>query len=115
MHDLDFWTAMVIFAIVGMVGRIVKTFFNHLTKMAELKNKAAVTKTLNTVQEFQALRAEIQQLRETCTQYDLSLQHLLENVDQRVSHLEARLRPTATSYAPQAADEQQVPLGRSID
>lgn len=54
-------------------------------------------------QELAALRAEIAAMRDTSTQFDMSLENSIERLEQRVSHIETKTRP-----APAPQDTPQV-------
>lgn len=55
--------------------------------------------------QLESLRAELVRLRDTSTQYDISIQHSLEDLQRRVGKLEAGRNATATFGA---AGEQEV-------
>lgn len=52
--------------------------------------------------QFEALREEVARLRDTSTQYDISIQHTLEDLQRRVEHLETRRQ-----YNPVAVGEEE--------
>jgi len=57
--------------------------------------------------QLQALRAEVAQLRDTSTQFDLSLEHAVQRLEERVSRGEAKSAPSQ----PQTAAEEPQRLG----
>ncbi|HEY3333104.1 MAG TPA: hypothetical protein VGK19_23930 [Capsulimonadaceae bacterium] len=100
----------IIAIIMGVGSQMLKRILEHQRAMEEIKQRQGGGDGLRA--DIEALRHEVARLRETSTQYDLSLQNVLETVDQRVTHIETRLRqpvPTATT-APE--DQQQLHVGR---
>lgn len=65
---------------------------HHKRKMEELRLQSQGTVNHQMRAEMDALRAEIQQLRDTSMQYDLSFDAALQRVEQRVGHVEMQQR-----------------------
>jgi hypothetical protein len=74
---------------------------HHRRKMEELslRKQAVVAETIRA--EFASVRAEIQALRDTTMQYDLSFDTTLQQMDQRMTHLERTVRNQTLGEAPQ--------------
>jgi len=60
----------------------------HRKEMLQMELEKRRLSNQEVAKQIEALRAEIAQLRETSTQYDLSLQANLENLQERVRTLE---------------------------
>ncbi len=81
-----------IVAIIGGIGsEIIGKLLKHRERLAEIKAKVQTRSSTNVVPASNdALREELALLRDTCTKYDMSLQHALEEVQHRLEFLEAR-------------------------
>lgn len=60
----------------------------HRKEMLQMELEKQRLSNQEVARQIEALRAELAQLRETSTQYDLSLQANLENLHERVRYLE---------------------------
>jgi chromosome segregation ATPase len=106
MHDMQ--GVLAIFFLFGTPFAVVAalTFRMYLKHQAEMLDRKLLAQSLLTGQtqsEISALRQELAQLRDTSTQYDVSLQHSLEELQHRVATIEARNRKGSTL----APEEQQ--------
>jgi TolA-binding protein len=63
----------------------------HRKEMARLEMERRTTVNQEIVAQIEALRREIAELRHTTTEYDMSLQMNLENLQERVRTLEQQL------------------------
>ena len=54
------------------------------------------------------MRAEIAGLRDTSTQFDMSLEHSVERLEERVGRIETKAAPRPTTYT---QPEESQPLG----
>jgi TolA-binding protein len=63
----------------------------HRKEMARLEMERRTTVNQEIVAQIEALRREIAELRHTATEYDMSLQMNLENLQERVRTLEQQL------------------------
>jgi hypothetical protein len=71
---------------------------HHKRKMEELRQNREGKMAEEIRAEFTAVRAEIQALRDTTMQYDLSFDSALQHLERRMTHVEQRtLRPTEES------------------
>lgn len=90
-----------LFLLLGGLGMLVLAvplyaiWASHRRKMEEIRQRGLQQVDRNTQAQFDAIRAELHQLRDTSTQYDMSLENTLKQmddslsrVDQRVSNLE---------------------------
>ncbi|MCS7209290.1 MAG: hypothetical protein NZ874_06930 [Fimbriimonadales bacterium] len=67
----------------------------HRKEMLQMELEKRRLSNQEVAKQIEALRAEIAQLRETATQYDMSLQANLENLQERVRYLEQQLEQAA--------------------
>jgi len=77
--------------IIGIIGGILSDGFNNWLKHRERKRSGVGSLMAD---EVAALREEVAKLRSTSTQYDMSLQQLLEHMSQRIDNVESRLPST---------------------
>jgi hypothetical protein len=73
----------------------------HTERMAEISRAQASSEASSS--EIAALREEVAKLRDTTTQYDLSVEHALQELNQRLAVVERGMRvknPAQTEEAP---------------
>ena len=75
----------------------------HQREMMQLKLRLQQHGQGNVGADMQALRQEIQALRETSMQYDLSFDAALQRLEQRVIRTEQAMQPVAQTVVPHAA------------
>jgi hypothetical protein len=91
MHDIIPMIGLAI-PIVGMLGGFLIAITAILTKASarrhemELKYKQAAPVSRDL--EIKALKEELASFKDTSTQYDMSLEHTLQRIEQRISRLE---------------------------
>jgi hypothetical protein len=68
-------------------------------KMIQEQNKKAGKGDGNALTEIAALRAELAALRDTSTQYDISLEHTMQRIEHTVQHVEQRVGRLETKSA----------------
>src|SRR5579884_4258306 len=75
----------------GITNSIVKNILRHSERKMEITAQWKVHGGAGALRaEIAALRDELARLRDTSTQYDISIQHMLEELHQRVAFLESR-------------------------
>lgn len=74
---------------------------HHRRKMEELKIQQRVAVDRNVQGQLDDIRSEIQSLRDTALQYDLSFDTNLQQMEQRLAALERQSRPIASEEATQ--------------
>ncbi|MDR3709803.1 MAG: hypothetical protein P4L33_16020 [Capsulimonadaceae bacterium] len=85
-----------IVAICAVFGvKALKVLLLHQQTIETIRAQRDARAADTSVADIEALRRELRELRETSTQHALSLQSLLETLDQRVDHLEAQSRASA--------------------
>ncbi len=103
-----------VFGVAGLAGSvaIIMQYFTEKLKVQKLQITQQTGGVEQLKQELKSLRQEIAQLRDTTTQYDMSVDKTLHEAQQRITHVEGMLR---REYAPPAttADEsrQHVRIG----
>lgn len=75
----------------GLLIPITAMVIKHRKEMMEMELEQRRLSNQEVFKQLEALREEIAQLRETSTQYDMSLQANLENLQERVRYLEQQL------------------------
>lgn len=83
---------------------LIWTYHKRKIEEMRLQKQGNMNETLRS--EFEAVREEIKALRDTTTQYDLSIDHSLHQMEQRLSHLEVQQRSL-----PAQTDVQNLYLG----
>lgn len=92
-------TVMDVIALVAVIGifgpglliPITAMVIKHRKEMMKMELEQRRLSNQEVFKQLEALREEIAQLRETSTQYDMSLQANLENLQERVRYLEQQL------------------------
>jgi hypothetical protein len=69
---------------------IVAILTHHHRKVLEMKLRLKQETDQSLRRELQSIRSQIEQLRDTTTQYDMSFDTALQRLEARVSHLETR-------------------------
>lgn len=62
----------------------------HFRQLAQMKMNRSSEQDQTLLHELQAVKQQIEQLRDTTTQYDMSFDTALQRLEARVSHLETR-------------------------
>ena len=81
----------VVAIVMGIGAQIIKNFLAHQERKYKLKLESQSSASGSVTADIQALRDEVARLRDTSTQYDISIQHSLEDMQQRLEFLERRL------------------------
>lgn len=63
---------------------------SHFRQLAQMKTNRSSEQDQALLNELQAVKQQIEQLRDTTTQYDMSFDTALQRLEARVSHLETR-------------------------
>jgi hypothetical protein len=94
---VDILVVMIVF---GSGAYCLRMVLDHAHKSEQLKARGSSVLAPAQTSEIERLREEVRSLRETTAQHSLSLQHLMETLDQRVSNLEARSRTASYTEEP---------------
>ena len=94
--------------VLGVGSGIVQSILKSQERRLELRLQAQQGKNEDVTRQIEAMRAEIAGLRDTSTQFDMSLEHSVERLEERVGRIETRSapRPAAVSQP-----EESQPLG----
>ena len=85
---------------------------HHRRKMEELKVQRAYLHSQDIQAQFDAIRAEIRDLRDTSMQYDLSFDAAMHRVENRLEHLERKSIAQNTNYASETPQQNPLYGGR---
>jgi predicted RNase H-like nuclease (RuvC/YqgF family) len=83
--------------------KITKDKQEHELKLTQMKVQNNLNQPDTPTSDIEALRHEMAELRKTTSEYDLSIQHLLENLEKRMSYLESE--NIRSRYANQSQDD----------
>jgi hypothetical protein len=93
------WVFIPIIAIAMVLGsKMLSMVLSHREQMASIRGSRSVTTHPDLMAELQQLRTDMARLRDTTTQYDMSIQHTLEQVQIRIAALEAE-KPSSWNHA----------------
>lgn len=97
-------------AIVGSLGAVIaRMWFRHEERKLQLRSQGGVSQETDSLRtEFDALRTELARLRDTSTQYDISIQHTLEDMQQRLERVESRRAVTMPATREEAPAQETV-------
>jgi prefoldin subunit 5 len=80
----------------AIVIPVMAMVLKHRKEMAQLKRERSTATNQEVLAQIEELRREIAELRRTTTEYDMSLQVNLENLQERVRALEAERESHST-------------------
>jgi hypothetical protein len=108
---LIIWELVALILIVGIPAAILSVplaliWTYHRRQMEELRQRRGGMIADDIKAEFAAVRSEIQALRDTALQYDLSFDNSLQQMEHRLSYLERQAR-----VQPQEPTEQKLTIG----
>ena len=83
--------------VLGVGGGIVQSILKSQERRLELRLQAQQGKNEDVTRQLEAMRAEIAGLRDTSTQFDMSLEHTVERLEERVGRVETKVAPAASS------------------
>jgi 7-keto-8-aminopelargonate synthetase-like enzyme len=97
----------------GIVSGILRTFLRHRAEMAAFQAKTRPDSVAG-LDEVVKLRNEFAQLRDTTTQYDMSIQYTLDELRQRIEFLESQRHEAVIKRQTMPTEEplQQILAGR---
>ena len=84
----------------GIGGDIVKRIIKSQERRLEMRLQAQQGQNKDVTHQIDALRAEVARLRDTSTQFDMSLEHSVERLEERIGRVETKVAaPVASSQA----------------
>ncbi len=95
--------------ILAITGGIVQSILKSQERRMEMRLRAQQGQNEDVTRQIDALRAEVARLRDTSTQFDMSLEHSVERLEERVGRVETRVA-AAPAAAPPSEDVQRVGL-----
>jgi TolA-binding protein len=90
--------------VMGIGSGMLKMWTNHQQEMARIRSASRAQVGEAAQGQFEDLRRELMALRDTTTQYDMSVEKALEEIRHRLTVVEGR---TGASYRPVVAPEEQ--------
>lgn len=94
--------------VLGVGGGIVQSILKSQERRMEMRLNAQQGKNEDVTHQIDALRAEIAGLRDTSTQFDMSLEHTVERLEERVGRVETKAAPRPATVS---QPEESQPLG----
>lgn len=76
-------------------GSIVQNVMKSQERRMEMRLRAQQGQNEDVTRQLEALRAEVAGLRDTSTQFDMSLEHSVERLEERVGRIETKTTPSA--------------------
>jgi uncharacterized coiled-coil protein SlyX len=83
-------TIWILIPLVAVGGGIVKNILSSQEKRLEMRLNAQQGQNEDVTRQIAALRAEVAALRETSTQYDLSFEHMVQRLEDRLGRIETK-------------------------
>ena len=98
--------------VLGVGSGIVQSILKSQERRLELRLQAQQGQNEEVTRQLAALRAEVAGLRDTSTQFDMSLEHTVERLEERVGRIETKAAPSAARpmLPSQPEETQQVGL-----
>lgn len=96
--------------ILAIGSGIIQSILKSQERRMEMRLQAQQGKNEDVTQQIDALRAEVARLRDTSTQFDMSLEHSVERLEERVARIETKAAAAPQAPAPQTGEVQRVGL-----
>lgn len=97
--------------LVAIAGSIIQNVLKSQERRMEMRLRAQQGQNEDVTQQLAALRAEVAGLRDTSTQFDMSLEHSVERLEERIGRIETKTAPAVRSVAaPQPEETRHVGL-----
>lgn len=97
--------------IVAIAGSIIQSVLKSQERRMEMRLRAQQGQNADVTQQLEALRAEIAGLRDTSTQFDMSLEHTVQRLEERVGRIETKAAPAALRREPLSQPEEAQQVG----
>ena len=94
--------------VLGVGGGIIQNVLKSQERQMEMRLRAQQGQNEDVTRQLDALRAEVAGLRDTSTQFDMSLEHSVERLEERVGRIETRAAPRPATAS---QSEGSQPLG----
>lgn len=92
----------------GIAAGVIKMILRHEEQRERMRFQSTGAGNEAWRAEIETLRQELSRLRDTSTQYDVSIQHTLEDLQQRMERLEARRAVGGMSSASALEETEQI-------
>ena len=96
--------------VLGVGGGIIQSILKSQERRLELRLQAQQGKNEDVTHQLEAMRAEIASLRDTTTQYDMTNDHIVQRIEERLGRMETRL--AVRQAEPRAEDQPLQQLNR---
>ena len=83
--------------VLGVGGGIIQSILKSQERRLELRLRAQQGQNEDVTRQIEALRVELAALRDTTTQYDLTNDHVVQRLEERLGRLETRSAVTSVS------------------
>jgi predicted nuclease with TOPRIM domain len=93
--------------VLGVGGSIIQNILKSQERRLELRLQSQQGTNEEVTTQLKALRAEIAGLRDTSTQFDMSLEHTVQRLEERLGRIESK-EQSSISPAPAAEETQRV-------
>ncbi len=97
--------------VLGVGGGIVQSILKSQEWRMKMRLQAQQGKNEDVTRQLDALRAEIAGLRDTSTQFDMSLEHSVERLEERVGRIETKTAPATVRSASLSQPEEAQQVG----
>ena len=94
--------------VLGVGGGIVQSVLKSQERRMEMRLQAQQGQSEDATRQIDALRAEVARLRDTSTQFDMSLEHSVDRLEERVGRIETKTAPRPATVS---QPEESQPLG----
>ncbi len=94
--------------VLGIGGGIIRSILASQERRLELRLQAQQGQNEDVTRQLAALRAEIASLRDTSTQFDMSVEHNVQRLEEKVARIEAKGQ---SSVMPASAPEETQRVG----
>lgn len=95
--------------VLGIGSGIVQSILKSQERRLELRLQAQQGQNEDVTRQLAALRAEIASLRDTSTQFDMSVEHAVQRLEEKVARIESKGQASAIP-APMTEETQRVGL-----
>lgn len=95
--------------VLGIGSSIVQSVLKSQERRMEMRLRAQQGQNEDVTRQLEAMRAEIAGLRDTSTQFDISLEHSVERLEERVGRVETKVAAAPVAASP-AEEVQRIGL-----
>ena len=108
MREILVLSIPIIAIIGGIIASVIKRIIEFKEKQLEMQAGMGRGANQDLLRQIEELRQEVSQLRDTSTSYDLTIDHQIQRVEQRLEFLEGKRGYVATPAAPSEENVRRV-------